>query len=177
MFSASVHAKDNNHQRSLWYIGFGIGTGNGTLNYDDDSTVNMKKWSGGNPSVLEFGIGFRVTQKILFGAELIVCNSEKKSGHGTYVSGVSYAALVMTFYPTDSGFFIRNGIGISEYSNDMPPSVLARGDSVIFGTGYAFWVGKSFNLILNFDFSYHRFYTSKVHSGTLYSMYLSCYWF
>jgi hypothetical protein len=95
-------------------------------------------------------------------------------GQGGSGSGVDAHAqinnyfLMLTHFPFQEGFFFRVGGGFSRLVNvidtsfgDFDSSVTGVG--VLGGVGYAFWLGKSFNLTLNLDYS-EQWY-SKDESG------------
>ena len=67
--------------------------------------------------------------------------------------------LMLTHFPNREGFFVRVGGGLSRIGASIhaPSGDFSMGDSgpgVLGGFGYAFWLGKTFNLTLNLDQSF-----------------------
>ena len=69
--------------------------------------------------------------------------------------------FMFTHFPKEEGFFIRAGGGLSnlmfEIDGAFSASDSTGGFGILGGIGYAFWLGKSFNLTLNIDHS-RQFY-------------------
>jgi hypothetical protein len=75
---------------------------------------------------------------------------------------------VLTFYPWERGLFLKAGVGISSAvaTTDTPgtgkTSDSTSGANVAFGVGYAFWLGKGFNLSGNLDWSRQAYSGDKL---------------
>jgi opacity protein-like surface antigen len=153
-------------QRDSWYIGFGLGTGNGSVEYVEGRYgFNATELAADDPTNGSFNLkaGATLTPRLLLGGDLTVLASVA-SGDGVDTSiGVSNLDVVLTFFPMERGFFVRGGVGLSTWSYEIDGGEFdgyeeeESGTNVMAGLGYAFWLGKQFNLTLNLDFS-QQFY-------------------
>jgi hypothetical protein len=92
-----------------------------------------------------FRIGLTIAPKLLLGFEF------------AGASVVRTYDLVATLFPWSEGFFMRGGFGLSSSGGE--------GTNVTVGTGYAFWLGRAFNLTVNLDYS-AQFWGSAVDEET-----------
>ena len=71
-----------------------------------------------------------------------------------------------TYFPWERGFYVKGGFGRSAVSKAADNGVAtsdfgAGGWNVAGGLGYAFWLGQSFNLTANLDFS-RQWYRQRI---------------
>jgi hypothetical protein len=153
------------YQRDTWYIGFGLGGGDGSVK-DDGGTHSFKEYLGKSPSTvaLNFKIGATLTPRLLVGLDLSAISAAASEGDAkASVTIANYDAMV-TFFPWERGLFFRGGVGLSALTQDMTDfpttgggtfsrSKRYSGGNVQAGVGYGWWLGKHFNLTANLDFS------------------------
>jgi hypothetical protein len=70
--------------------------------------------------------------------------------------GIVSAAAVVTWFPMERGLFLRGGLGLGSIQYDLYQGVThyqysRNGVGLVAGAGYAFWLGRSFNLTLGLD--------------------------
>jgi len=151
------------HERDTWYIGFGLG-GVLAARWDaNGQTVSFDDWLEGydkDPRVFaNFKAGLTVSPKTLMGVDLTgVAQSGSLNGLDA-TAQINNFFFMMTHFPYQEGFFIRLGGGASRIQRtvETPSGELsddANGLGVLGGLGYAFWLGKTFNLTLNLDQSF-----------------------
>lgn len=181
-------------EKSSWYLGFGIGTGDGSLEnkYGYSDNISNAFGSGWNYSprvAINFGVGSILNPKTHLGFELSAIRQD-----ATYSSsGISGSAslqinnymAIATYFPMISGFFVKGGAGLSYLQWEANASVPGysehisdtySGMGIIGGIGYAFWIGETFNLCLHFDYSYQE-YGEYIDNSNFYAVYISFYWF
>lgn len=151
--------------RDSWYIGFGLGTGDGSasgqgeryslsdLNVDDPTNV-----------FLNFKAGATLTPQLLLGGDLTYLSSQASAGGYDSSVGIMNVDLVATFFPMERGLFFRGGLGRSAYvqTADGYDDYNRGGWNVLGGVGYAFWLGQRFNLTVNLDVSQQWYGSSDV---------------
>jgi hypothetical protein len=164
-------------RRSPWYIGFGLGTGDGSLRFGS-ATYTFKQehealWSGTGVApaptnvALNFKVGATLSESLLVGFDITAVRSQyDNGGFSTGVQVTNYDA-VATWFPQGEGFFLRGGAGISVAMENVDTpisssSVSATGFNALAGVGYAFWLGQGFNLTINADYSVQRYGSSTV---------------
>jgi hypothetical protein len=147
------------YQRDSWYIGFGLGGGDGTIK-DAGGTSSFKEFFGKSPTTvaLNFKVGATLTPRLLLGFDLSgVSSSASEGGADATLTIVNYDGVV-TFFPVERGFFLRAGAGLSRMNLEVSGtlvdgSVDFSGANLTGGLGYAFWLGRTFNLAVNLDYS------------------------
>ncbi len=178
--------EEENVQKSSWYIGFGIGTGDGeftlngtTVTYDDffegaeDTTPKI---------ALNFGLGFILSPSLHLGFEFNALRQE-----GTYM-GVTIGQQinnylgVLTFFPMGQGLYARLGLGGAIFVQDAESaygsdSVSESGKAFLLGAGYAIKLGQTFHLTLNFDYSKQTYNADYDLDSSFWAFYVSFYWF
>jgi hypothetical protein len=152
-------------RRSPWYIGFGLGTGNGSLT-DTLGDNTFEEWNSYVQTVsvtptnvtLNFKVGATVSPNLLVGFDITAIRSSAyDQGWTTAVQVTNYDGVV-TWFPQGEGLFVRGGAGLSavSFSLDTPTGSASDGYSgfnVLAGAGYALWIGQAFNLTFNIDYS------------------------
>ena len=154
------------HQRRSWYIGFGLGSGEGWRT-DDGESKSFDEWFdlfNMNPTKMTFNfkVGATLTPNLLVGFDITALRAQaSRTVMGADVSVAfqinNYDGMV-TFFPTGEGFFIRGGLGLASFVTEIDTPIgsdseTVTGFGIVFGGGYAFWLLKSFNLTLNADYS------------------------
>ncbi len=147
------------YQRDSWYIGFGFGGGDGQIT-DAAGTASFKEFLGKSPTTLalNFKVGATLTPRLLLGLDMSgVSSSASDSGATATLTVVNYDG-VATFFPIEHGFFVRGGVGLSRMTVDVTSSFISgsvdySGTNVTGGIGYAWWLGRTFNLTANLDYS------------------------
>lgn len=178
------------HKKSSWYIGFGLGTGDGGSEIEGEQ-VTFDDWFEGldtGPRVtVNFGVGAILNPKLHLGFDISAIRQE---GDGE-VYGYDIEAntqitnylAALTYFPTGEGLFIKAGAGVSVIGYEMSGGLVEvsesySGTAILGGLGYAFWLGKTFNLCLNAEYS-HQTYTDEEapDNSHFWNVYLSFYWF
>ncbi len=147
--------------RDRWYIGFGVGGGNGKVATATD-TFTFREANGDRSTDTTFfnlKLGATLTPKLLLGADISGTVSSADSGGVKSELVISNFDAVLTYFPSEKGFFLRGGMGPSAISFSWEDPTSGKHDAsrdgfnVLGGIGYAFWLGKQFNLTVNLDFS------------------------
>jgi hypothetical protein len=158
------------HQRDSWYIGFGIGGGDASISLPASAsptpgTYSMKEFFGTSPTKLtmNFKVGATLTPRLLLGADItgFAASATYDTIYGEADRSLSISTLtgMVTFFPMETGLFLRGGLGLASFSTKLSvpgsPTSTADASGVAYaaGVGYAFWLGRSFNLTANLDFS------------------------
>ena len=110
---------------------------------------------------MNFKVGKTLNSKTLIGFDLTaVSQTGSLGGIDGYIQINNYFFMFIHF-PKEEGFFIRAGGGLSnlmfEIDGAFSGSDSTSGFGILGGIGYAFWLGKRFNLTLNIDHS-RQFY-------------------
>jgi opacity protein-like surface antigen len=190
VFIQTAQAEEN--EKSNWYIGFGLGTGNGGWTVSGNS-ITMDEWAEGSTDkttvTIDFGVGAILNPSTHIGFDGSAIRRQISASALGYditanVQINNYLAM-LTFSPTDSGFFLHGGAGVSVFVLDLKISGIgsdsesASGFAGLAGLGYAFWLGESFNLGLNFDYSYQSYRSNNLEldDSHFWNVYVSFYWF
>jgi hypothetical protein len=146
------------HSRDAWFIGFGVGTGDGTV-YEGRSFAPFRDLTGPDPIVaaLRFEVGVTLTDRLLLGLELFSVGTQQKVSGELARAAIVNADAVVTFFPDGDGLFLRLGGGVSLLNHSRAGAdEYSRGINALVGVGYAFWVGERFNLSIRLDHSRQR---------------------
>ena len=158
--------------RNPWYIGFGFGSGPGWVGGQGHGS-SLTDLAPGNGVLLAFNfkVGATLSQKLLVGFDMTSLGAVANQ----MVAGVTYESsafisnfdAMVTYFPWERGLFVRGGLGLAWLSLDSArydwwtyqtlTSADYTGLSTVVGVGYAFWLGHSFNLTLDADFSYQYY--------------------
>jgi hypothetical protein len=149
------------HVRDGWYIGFGLGSGAGSVsaNGTSQSFTDMLHTAGAGSPVsvaLQFEVGATLRPDLLLGLDIHALRSQGSSPFGDLgVQATEYLAAV-TWFPMREGFFLRGGAGVAVLTLDQNDGFGRASDNyggvaLVGGAGYAFWLGRHFNLTLNAD--------------------------
>jgi hypothetical protein len=184
-------------QRGSWYIGFGLGGGDGSVNLPSGALsssggkFSFKEYLGPSPTTvgLNLKLGATLTPKLLLGGDITAIRSNSTdSGVDASLQITNYLAMV-TFFPWEKGFFLRGGLGFSKFSYDVNVSGTSlsnseSGTAAQVGLGYAWWLGKAFNLTVNLDFSGQSYgdsgsdpYGALPKSSSFWALGVGCDWY
>lgn len=154
------------HTRSNWYIGFGLGAGLDARYTLNGKEITFDDWMKGvdekGPKIaLNFKVGATLSPKTLIGFDGTAVGQTGKVGGKDVQIQINNYFLMLTHFPQEEGFFIRAGGGLSNIMNKDTTgnTEVVHGYGILGGVGYAFWLGKSFNLTLNLDHS-RQFYSA-----------------
>jgi hypothetical protein len=169
-------------ERRSWYIGFGVGTfvgatflvGSDELTWDD-----YFEGLDASPAVsINFKVGGTLNKSVLLGFDVTAIRQEGTMTGITVANQVNNYFGMVTVFPFEKGLFVRLGGGASAYVQEVELSGFGSdsetysGYGVLGGVGYAFWLGKRFNLTLNVDYS-RQWYTDD--AGPDGTHYVACY--
>lgn len=156
-------------RRSPWYIGFGLGGASGNVSAWGNSgsleAYTQEPWASipaTPPSAtnvaLNFKVGVTLTERLLLGFDITGVGSLVSQGDiSTQTTIANYDAMA-TYFPMGEGLFVRGGVGLTRLTVDWKDSLGSGSDSIggfngLVGAGYAFWLGQTFNLTVNLDYS------------------------
>lgn len=170
------------HQRDVWYIGFGLGWGDGSVRDATGTNTFGEILQGYAPRNLSFNfkIGLTLNPRVLLGFDLTAVRSYGSSSGFDVALQVTNYDVMFTYFPTGEGFFLRGGTGLADLLVDTSVgSATYSGVGLVGGLGYAFWLGRSFNLTLNVDVSGQWYGRSTVspESSRLVNVYLGFDWY
>lgn len=177
------------HQKSSWYIGFGIGTGNGSYETEGGTSLQLDEFAGTNnvdyaPRVsINFGLGAILSPEMHLGFDVTALRATADSSTGSASASVqinNYMAM-LTWFPMSEGLFVRAGAGGAVMQAEFDSGTYSTSESyggycLLGGVGYAFWIGDTFNLAINFDYSQQN-YGEEIDSSKFWNLYVSFYWF
>lgn len=173
-------------QRDTWYIGLGLGSGNGSYVFDGDR-VNFRSHHEGLSSTnlaFQLELGATLTPNLLLGGELSGLTSEADSFGFDSRLTVGQLLAVLTYFPTGRGLFLRGGAGLAFISSEKDEDGFtvasddANGVGLMGGLGYAWWLGRRFNLTLHGDVNLHAYTGSDVPSSSAtFTGYLGFRWY
>jgi len=183
-------ATAQDHLKSTWYLGFGVGTGNGSLKTDAAGTFGLDEFMGADgvdysPRITyNAGLGAIVSSGLHLGFDIsgIYAAAEASGGDAVATFRITNYLAMVSFFPTDEGLFVRLGAGAAaakrtwDYGAGVSGDETYSGYGVLGGAGYAFWVGETLNLVLNFDYSYQS-YGEDLDATKFWNVYVSFYWF
>ncbi len=174
--------------RDRWYIGFGFGGGDGkAANETASATFKEMNLDRSSTTVfMNFKMGATLTPKLLLGGDISAISSGADSDGVTTSVAVVNLDAVATYFPMERGLFLRGGLGRSSvgYSVDAygygDADGTATGFNVMGGVGYAWWLGRQFNLTANLDFSRQWYGSSSelnIDDSQFWSLWLGCDWY
>jgi len=171
-------------RRDTWYIGFGLGGGSGRVK-DDTGTYKLSDGMSDPVTVfLNFKVGATLTPRLLLGLDISALRTAGTvpTGLGSTLDAAiqitNYDAM-LTWFPMERGLFLRGGLGISRITAELGSggfsgssgvgSASYSGVNATVGGGYAFWLGRTFNLTLNLDFSAQSYGSGSGPSSSSYT--------
>jgi hypothetical protein len=143
-------------------------------------THSFKEYLGKSPTTasINFKFGATASPKLLLGFDLSGMSAVAEDGYTTSkVSIINYDAMA-TYFPWERGAFLRAGVGLSRLTVDLQNVPVGGGleasgtnswggGNLSVGAGYAFWIGKGFNLTLNLDFTAQSYAGGEERSGLI----------
>jgi len=152
----AVAAPQQPPTRSSWYIGLGLGGASGQA-VDTAGSLKLEDWVDASPATLlvQFQAGVTLTPRLLFGGELSVLRIASNTGGVTKAVQITNLDAMLTWYPLERGPFLRGGAGLTSFRRDWTGYDTGQfgGANLTIGAGYAFWLGRTFNLVLHLDYS------------------------
>jgi hypothetical protein len=170
-------------QRDTWYIGFGLGTGDGSLTRASTSYTFKEANFDRSPSnlFLNFKVGATMSPRLLLGLDITALRSTADQGGFTSAVQVTNTDAVVTFFPMERGLYLRGGVGLSSMvvSADGFSDSTARGANILLGAGYAFWLGQKFNLTVGLDFSAQNYGSSndQIEDSKMWALWVGADWY
>jgi len=153
-------------ERGPWYIGFGFGTGSGKEAYRETGSFDVSAiMSSPTSTFFDFKVGATLTPHLLLGLDVTCLRTAGVYfGRGAYdqVIQILNSDAMLTWFPVERFYFLRGGLGLSSFQwKNYNSWEYASGVNVDLGAGMAFWLGRSFNLTVNLDYSVQRYGSSK----------------
>jgi hypothetical protein len=151
--------------RGPWYIGFGLGTGVGSYRIQGER-VNFRHAHGFDSSPLQLAyqleLGATLTRNVLLGGEVSGLTSSTSDSFADSTLSLTQVLAVVTVFPRERGVFFRGGAGFATLRKEFDDGFTfarasANGVSVLGGAGYAWWLGRHFNLTLHADVSGQKY--------------------
>jgi hypothetical protein len=173
------------YQRDSWYIGFGVGSGDGRISGQGSTSSLEEIQANGSATALtlNFKLGATVTPHLLVGLDVSAIRSavNDSGGLSTAVQITNYDAMA-TWFPAGHGFFLRGGAGITVLTLEnvfVPGTQRIDGTNLTVGAGYAWWLGRSFNLTANLDFSGQSYGSSNTRpeSSSFWNLWVGFDWY
>lgn len=168
--------------RDSWYIGFGFGGGDGKI-ANELRTSSFDDLLGDPTTVFfNFKVGATLTPKLLLGLDIGgVSSAAEEAGLTASLSVVNVSAM-LTYFPVERGFFVRGGVGRAGVTLDVEGlgDASADGFGLTGGLGYAWWIGKQFNLTANLEFSRQWYGESSelnIDDSQFWALWLGCDWY
>ena len=172
--------------RDIWYIGFGLGSGTGTVEVNRGLKTHSEYLNiDGDPLgfAWEFEVGGTLNDHWLLGIRSAGLATGGSKGERTSTFVHSANLLSVTHFPMrgGKGLFVRAGLGLGELVTEtkvkgawfVGENGLEIGNETLsknyttlastMGAGYAFWIGESFNLTTSLDF--HHAYLDRNESA------------
>ncbi|HET6922820.1 MAG TPA: hypothetical protein VFI16_06700 [Anaeromyxobacteraceae bacterium] len=143
-------------QRDAWYIGVGLGWGDGRLVDASGASTFGELLRGYGPVnlSLSFKVGATLGPKLLLGLDVASVRAAGSAGPFDAAVQVNAYRAMLTFFPWRRGLFVRGGAGFADLVLDTSAGSTHHGGfDLAAGAGYAFWLGRSFNLTVNLDAS------------------------
>lgn len=147
-------------RRDTWYIGFGIGSGGGNVTDESGSYRLTAGLTSPVTNFINFKVGATLTPNLLLGLDIaghVTSGTVPALLGGTYDASrqITNIDAMLTWFPIERGLFLRGGLGVTNYKVEVKGQGSDDVDGANFtvGGGYAFWLGRTFNLTLNLDYS------------------------
>jgi hypothetical protein len=135
---------------------------------------------------LGFQVGATVSPKVLVGLDISgISSGTDGSGSSVNVMVHNYD-LMLTFFPMNEGLFLRGGGGLSKFTLDVKDVNGVTGSDSVSGTnlsgaiGYAWWLGKHFNLTANLEYSNQWYRGNTIHQpqrADYWALSVGCDWY
>jgi hypothetical protein len=155
-------------QRRPWYIGFGAGTFFDAAWVTDGDELTWDDFYEGAdtspPICINFKVGGTLSPNVLLGFDATAIREEGSGSALKISTQFTNLFAMLTWFPFQKGLFVRLGGGFSVFRIEVDDDYYGKsnddynGYGALAGIGYAFWLGKHFNLTLNVDHS-RQFYS------------------
>jgi hypothetical protein len=173
--------------RDTWYIGFGLGAGGGRVSQGGTS-YSFKDYQGNGATTdvsINFKVGATLSPRLLAGFDASAVRSATDANGATTGVQINNYDAMLTFFPSERGFFVRGGAGLSVIVEEVSVPGFAsasrstNGVNVLAGLGYAWWIGQHFNLTANLDFSGQSYGSSsdKPERSSAWALWLGFDWY
>lgn len=177
------------HQKSSWYIGFGIGSG--SAKYEGDSAEDWAESIGATdpeaetPITINFGVGAILNPNLHLGLDISALRESVTDDptDGEVISQINNYLLAATFFPMAEGLSLKAGFGRCALALELDAPGVDESETYggwawLIGVGYQFWLGEHFNLGIHFEYSKQSYDDSDAPDDSdFYSFYVSFYWF
>ncbi|MDH5720733.1 MAG: autotransporter outer membrane beta-barrel domain-containing protein [Spirochaetia bacterium] len=188
-------SSNTKEQKSSWYLGFGLGSGDGAYSLASGNEVTFDDWFEGldtGPKIaIQLGVGAIILNDFHLGFDMSAL-----SQNGTYKDyfgnidaqlQINNYLLSLSYFPYTTGLFIKAGLGASVISSNIKIEAFGMnetyndsfgGFSGLIGAGYYIWLGDTFNLGINLEYSHQEYEESSIpRKSNFWSVYTSFYWF
>lgn len=161
------------HAREGWMVGFGLGGGTAEAKVDGNGVDVSSDRSGGGAG--SFRVGYAVAPNLVLGLESHAwVRQETETILGTdtdLTTTLSEFTLAATWFPSESGFYLRGGLGGGTISQEVAigsanVKVEESGFGLIAGIGYEWRLTRTFALGPQLDITYVNIGESDVDDGT-----------
>jgi hypothetical protein len=190
VFTATAFAQDEDDSKGSWYIGFGLGSGQGWFNIDDYGDFSWDEYFDEAPSAskspkvtINFGVGAILNPYFHLGFEISAIRQTAEYPADQYITlqENNYYA-VGTYYPMVTGFSLKAGLGLNMFLIEADTAYGSDSESysgygALVGIGYDFNFGSNFQLGLHADYSKHIYNDKDLNNSSFLSIYVSFYWF
>jgi hypothetical protein len=144
-------------QRDSWYIGFAVFP-KSDMKVDGKSPIESADSTVG----IDFEVGWTISDQLLAGFDIASFSESTGSAGARLSAAITRLGGSASFFPVRHPVYIKGGLYFSTVSieaeflgQELRASRSGHGAGL--GTGYAFWLGDSFNLLIEVDYSYHKF--------------------
>jgi hypothetical protein len=183
VFSGNTFAEEK--QKSSWYIGFGVGTGELKVEGEtmEDAFDEYPSIDVGQELTFNFGVGKILNPKLHLGFDASAIRQSAEDDSDSIDLQVNNYLAAITYFPKEKGLSLKAGVGISALVYEIDTSFVDESETYaglgfLLGLGYDFWLGKSFNLGIHAEYSRQSYNDSDAPDDTEFtSIYLSFYWF
>ena len=181
--SSALFADDGSTAKSSWYIGFGLGSGDGEWSVNGSKVTLDDISKGGSSPItlsLEFGVGWNINQNFSLGFFGSALSRQFKENGTSYNTQMNNYLLLGTFFPFETGLSVRGGAGLGNFTADNAGGKTTYyGYAGLLGLGYDFKLGSTFNLGAHLDYTYQKYNSNadKVDHGQGITFDVTFYWF
>lgn len=177
------------HQKSSWYIGFGLGSG--SAKYEGDSNEDWAKTFGAEdpeattPITLNFGVGAILNPNLHLGFDITTLREsvEDDTYDAELASQIVNYQLAAIYFPMGEGLSLKAGVGMCALALELDAPGVDESETYtgwgwLIGVGYQLWLGEHFNLGFHVEYSKQTYNDSDAPDDTdFFNFYVSFYWF
>jgi hypothetical protein len=152
---ASSSTESRFGKRDDWYIGFGIYPV-GKMTFNGESPKPDSK------SGFNFGAGATYSKNVLIGGEISSFSQTYGDEDASATVSTTGIGPTITYFPQETGFFVKGGLYSTKITLDfevfgLELSTSASGYGAGIGSGYAWWLGETFNLVASLEYQTHKY--------------------